>query len=91
MTEELGDFIEAAGLESYDPIQISNIYQKHPKRLIKRLWQTLIPLSFFLLRIGWEKLIGLLKKEEVAKKRAKEFTQLLVELGPAFIKAGQAL
>ena len=91
MKEELGDFIEAAGLESYDPNQIKSIYRKHPTRLIKRLWQTLIPIALFLTGVGWEKLIGVLKSEKRARERAKEFTNLLVELGPAFIKAGQAL
>ena len=91
MGEELSDFIEAAGLLEYDPETIKGIYQRNPKRLFNRLIQTLVPIIFFLLKVGWEKLIGLLKKEEIAKKRAKEFTELLVELGPAFIKAGQAL
>ncbi len=91
MKEELGDFIEAAGLESYDPNQIKSIYTKYPTRLIKRLWQTLIPIALFLTGVGWEKLIGALKNEKRARERAKEFTNLLVELGPAFIKAGQAL
>ncbi len=91
MNKELTDFIEAEGLQQYDPEAISAIYKKHPFRLIKRLWETLIPISLFLLGVGWEKLIGLLKNEEKARKRAKEFTDLLVDLGPAFIKAGQAL
>ncbi len=47
MKEGLGDFIEAAGLESYDPNQIKSIYTKYPTRLIKRLWQTLIPIALF--------------------------------------------
>ncbi|AAQ00927.1 MULTISPECIES: ABC1 kinase family protein [Prochlorococcus] len=91
MKEELGDFIEAAGLQSYDPNEISNIYKKNPSRLIKRLWETLIPICLFLIGVGWDKLIGLLNNETRARERAKEFTNLLVELGPAFIKAGQAL
>ncbi len=91
MTEELDDFIETAGLQTYDPNEISNIYKKHPKRLIKRLWQTLLPISLFLLGVGWEQLLGVLKDQVRAQKRAKEFTDLLFQLGPAFIKAGQAL
>tara|TARA_Y100001968_G_scaffold306264_1_gene322925 strand:+ start:11864 stop:13729 length:1866 start_codon:yes stop_codon:yes gene_type:complete len=91
MSEELNDFIEASGLLKYDPEAIRKIYQRNPSRLLKRLWQTLIPILFFLIKIGWEKLIGLLDHESKAKARAKEFTELLVELGPAFIKAGQAL
>ncbi len=91
MTEELGDFIEAAGLLEYDPDAITKIYSGHPKRLLIRLWQTLVPLSLFLLRVAGEKFLGLLKDKNRAKKRAKEFANLLVDLGPAFIKAGQAL
>ncbi|WP_269622057.1 ABC1 kinase family protein [Prochlorococcus marinus] len=91
MTKELGDFIEAAGLKSYDPLAISNIYKKHPKRLLKRLWETLLPISLFLIGVGFEKILGILKNEKRAKERANEFTRLLVDLGPAFIKAGQAL
>ena len=91
MAEELSDFIEAAGLLEYDPETIRKIYQRNPRRLLSRLWQTLIPILFLLIKIGWEKLIGTLRNEEKAKIRAKEFTNLLVQLGPAFIKAGQAL
>ncbi len=91
MQEELNDFIEASGLLQYDPEAIRKIYQKNPGRLLKRLWQTLIPIIWFLLGVGWEKLIGILNNEIRAKARAKEFTNLLVDLGPAFIKAGQAL
>ena len=91
MAEELSDFIEASGLLEYDPIAIDSIYKKNPIRLVRRLWQTLLPIGLFLLGVGWEKLIGSLEKNERKTFRAKEFTQLLVDLGPAFIKAGQAL
>tara|TARA_Y100001968_G_scaffold78128_1_gene69413 strand:+ start:207 stop:2114 length:1908 start_codon:yes stop_codon:yes gene_type:complete len=91
MAEELSDFIEAAGLLEYDHETIKKIYQRNPRRLFSRLFQTLIPIIIFLIKIGWDKLSGDLKKEKIAQKRAKEFTSLLVELGPAFIKAGQAL
>ena len=91
MAEELSDFIEASGLLSYDPEAIDSIYKKNPIRLLRRLWQTLLPIGLFLLGVGWEKLIGSLDKDERKTFRAKEFTNLLVDLGPAFIKAGQAL
>ena len=91
MAEELSDFIEASGLLEYDPKAIDSIYKKNPIRLLRRLWQTLLPIGLFLLGVGWEKLIGSLEKKERKIFRAKEFTQLLVDLGPAFIKAGQAL
>ncbi len=91
MNKDLKDFIEAEGLQEYDPAAIREIYNKHPYRLIKRLWETLVPISLFFLGVGWDKLIGLLKNPAIAKKRAKEFSDLLVKLGPAFIKGGQAL
>jgi len=91
MNEDFTDFIEVSGLLNYDPKTISKIYQKNPKRLLKRLWQTLIPIFAYIFAVGWDKLTGRLKKETQARFRAKELTNLLVQLGPAFVKAGQAL
>jgi predicted unusual protein kinase regulating ubiquinone biosynthesis (AarF/ABC1/UbiB family) len=89
--QELGDFIEASGLMAYDPAAITRIYAGHPQRLIRRLWQTLVPISLLLLGIGSDWMLGLLKTPERARRRARECAELLVDLGPAFIKAGQAL
>ncbi len=91
MNEDYTDFIEASGLLKYDPEIISKIYRKNPSRLFKRLWQTLIPIFLYIISVGWDKLTGQLKKESKARFRAKQLTNLLVELGPAFVKAGQAL
>ena len=44
MKEDFTDFIEVSGLLNYDPETISKIYKKNPKRLLKRLWQTLLPI-----------------------------------------------
>ena len=62
MAEELSDFIEASGLLEYDPAAIDSIYKKNPIRLLRRLWQTLLPIGLFLLGVGWEKIIGSLKE-----------------------------
>ncbi len=91
MNEDYTDFIEASGLLTYDPKIISKIYQKNPQRLLKRLWQTLIPIFVYIFSVGWDKLTGQLKKDSKARYRAKQLTNLLVDLGPAFVKAGQAL
>ena len=91
MKEDFKDFIEASGLMEYDPVTISKIYKKNPKRLFKRLWQTLIPIFAFIISVCWDKITGKLNKGNQARVRAKELTDLLVELGPAFVKAGQAL
>ncbi len=88
---ELSDFIEAAGLLEYDPAAIKKIYRGHSIRLLRRLWQTLIPLGLFLLGVGKDQLLGRLKDSNRARQRAKEFASLLFQLGPAFIKGGQAL
>ncbi len=91
MNEEFTDFIEASGLLEYDPKIISKIYKKNPKRLFRRLWQTLIPIFVYIISVLWDKFTGRLKNKSNARFRAKELTNLLVELGPAFVKAGQAL
>ena len=91
METELGDFIEAAGLLEYDPAAITRIYAGHPQRLMRRLWQTLLPIGLFLIGLAGDKVFGLLNDANRARERAREFAELLVELGPAFIKAGQAL
>jgi len=88
---ELGDFIEAAGLLHYDPAAISRLYNGHPRRLIRRLWQTLVPIGLFLLAVAMDQATGQLKIPARARARARECAELLAQLGPAFIKAGQAL
>ena len=88
---ELSDFIEAAGLLSYDPAAITRIYAGHPQRLIRRLWQTLVPTGLYLLGVWFDWFTGLLKGPDRARARAKEAADLIASLGPAFIKAGQAL
>ncbi len=91
MKEDFKDFIEASGLLEYDPVTISKIYRKNPQRLLKRLWQTLIPIFSYIISVCWDKITGSLKNKQQARFRAKQLTNLLVELGPAFVKAGQAL
>ncbi len=91
MKEDFKDFIEASGLLEYDPDTISKIYRKNPRRLFKRLWQTLIPIFAYIISVGLDKITGKLRDESQARYRAKQLTNLLVELGPAFVKAGQAL
>ena len=88
---DLSDFIEAAGLLSYDPAAITRIYAGHPQRLIRRLWQTLVPIGLYLLGVGFDWLTRRLDDKQHARDRAREAADLVASLGPAFIKAGQAL
>ncbi|MCS5693184.1 AarF/ABC1/UbiB kinase family protein [Cyanobium sp. FGCU-6] len=90
-TQELGDFLEAAGLLSYDPAAITRIYAGHPRRLVRRLWQTLVPIGLYLLGVSIDWATGRLKIQSQARARAREAADLVASLGPAFIKAGQAL
>jgi predicted unusual protein kinase regulating ubiquinone biosynthesis (AarF/ABC1/UbiB family) len=88
---EISDFIEAAGLLEYDPAAITRIYAGHPRRLFRRFWQTLVPIGLYLLGVGFDWLTQRLKDPEIARDRAREAADLVASLGPAFIKAGQAL
>ncbi|MCP9927097.1 AarF/ABC1/UbiB kinase family protein [Cyanobium sp. CH-040] len=88
---ELADFIEASGLLHYDPAAITRIYAGHPERLLRRLWQTLVPISLYLLGVGFDWLTKRLRNPRLARARAREAADLVASLGPAFIKAGQAL
>ncbi len=88
---DLGDFIEAAGLLEYDPAAITRIYAGHPQRLLRRLWQTLVPIGLYLLAVGLDWFTQRLKDPDHARTRAREAADLVASLGPAFIKAGQAL
>jgi len=85
------DFLEAAGLLSYDPTAITRIYAGHPQRLLRRLRQTLIPIGLYLLAVAIDRFSGRLKVPSHARARAREAADLVASLGPAFIKAGQAL
>ncbi len=89
--QETGDFLEAAGLLSYDPAAITRIYAGHPGRLFRRLWQTLVPIALYLIGVGVDKITGRLASRERVRERSRECAELLTQLGPAFIKAGQAL
>ena len=90
-TAELSDFLEVAGLLTYDPATITRIYAGHPRRLLRRLWQTLVPIGLYLLAVAGDWATGRLRIPAQARKRAREAADLVASLGPAFIKAGQAL
>ena len=49
-----------------------------------------MPIFAYIFSVGWDKLTNRLKNEDQARYET-ELTNLLVELGPAFVKAGQAL
>ena len=77
---DLGDFLEASGLLSYDPEAITRIYAGHPQRLLKRLWQTLVPIGLYLLAVANDWLWQRLKDPDQARRRARECAELLADL-----------
>ena len=81
---ELSDFIEISGLLRYDPAAITRIYAGHPQRLVRRLWQTLVPIALYLMGVGSDRLLGRLRGERV-RERSREAATLVASLGPAFI------
>ncbi|MEO0373404.1 MAG: AarF/ABC1/UbiB kinase family protein [Cyanobacteria bacterium P01_A01_bin.17] len=73
----------------YDPAQIQQQYQGQYVKVARR-W-LLITSSFARLQLNrwWDQRAGLSPKQQ--RKRAVQLREMLTELGPAFIKIGQAL
>jgi predicted unusual protein kinase regulating ubiquinone biosynthesis (AarF/ABC1/UbiB family) len=73
----------------YDPVQIQQQYQGQYFKVAQR-W-LLITASFARLQLNrwWDQRAGLSPKQQ--RKRAVQLREMLTELGPAFIKIGQAL
>ena len=81
----------AADLNRYDPEAVARLYRGRPQQLLRRLWQTLIPIGAFLLAVLMDRLTGRLGQKERVRQWGRQLCELLTKLGPAFVKAGQAL
>ncbi|MGB3495549.1 MAG: AarF/ABC1/UbiB kinase family protein [Elainellaceae cyanobacterium] len=73
----------------YDPEEVSRLYGKQPLKVLSRLFNIFWPTLTFALSLWVDKKLGRSKKME--PKRAIRLRDLLTELGPAYIKVGQAL
>ena len=73
----------------YDPERINNYYKNRPLAVIRRLIALIFPGTAFGVRLLFDKLTGQIAKNE--EKRAVELRDILTELGPTYIKIGQAL
>ena len=73
----------------YNPEIITNYYRQRPLKVIQRTFEILFPLIYFTLNLWWDKIWGKLAKNQ--KKRAIQMREILTNLGPAYIKIGQAL
>ncbi len=73
----------------YDPDRIRREYQNRKFRVFRRFLGVGWYLSVFFSRLLFDKVTGQVKKNE--QKRAIQLKNLLTELGPTYIKIGQAL
>ncbi|MCT7950913.1 AarF/ABC1/UbiB kinase family protein [Ancylothrix sp. C2] len=73
----------------YDPVAIAEYYKNRPVQVWGRALGIVRRFASFGLGILWDQKTGQTVKNQ--PKRAEQIRQLLTELGPAFIKVGQAL
>jgi predicted unusual protein kinase regulating ubiquinone biosynthesis (AarF/ABC1/UbiB family) len=74
-------------LEQYDPQAIARYYRRSPWQLVARTWVILWSFTGFLLGLFTDRLRG----QTHTIQRAEQLRHILTDLGPTFIKVGQAL
>lgn len=79
---------ENAGLR-YDPVVITAYYRKRPLLVARRIWQIVLPFLTFGFVWWWNREKGLSEAQQT--RQAAWLREVLTNLGPAFIKVGQAL
>lgn len=78
-----------AALEVYDPQLICRYYRWRLPQVIGRALAILWPFLWFVLCLRWDQLWG--HTDRNVGRRSVQLRQLLTDLGPTFIKVGQAL
>lgn len=73
----------------YDPVAIAVHYKQRPLQVLGRIFTVLLPCLQFALGLWWDRQRGLSKENQ--RQRAIQLRELLTQLGPAYIKIGQAL
>lgn len=73
----------------YDPEAIAAYYNPRPLQVWSRMLAIFVPFLWFALQLWWDGKTGQVKKNEL--RRAIRLRDMLTDLGPAFIKVGQAL
>ncbi|BAU65972.1 ABC-1 domain protein [Stanieria sp. NIES-3757] len=73
----------------YNPDRINNQYHRRPFLVFGRLLNILLPFASYALGLWWDKFRGTSLQNE--RKRAIQLREILTQLGPAYIKVGQAL
>lgn len=74
---------------TYDPEAIEANYHRKPLKVLWRLIRIIFPFASFYFSLWLDRQTGNLEYHE--KKRAIKLKQILTQLGPAYIKVGQAL
>ncbi len=73
----------------YDPVAIAAHYSKRPLQVLGRIITVLWPTLSFALGLWWDKQRGRVVENQL--RRAIQLRELLTQLGPSYIKIGQAL
>jgi predicted unusual protein kinase regulating ubiquinone biosynthesis (AarF/ABC1/UbiB family) len=73
----------------YDPVAISAKYRKAPLQVFGRILSIVIPSVSFALGLWWDRFRG--RSVMNNRRRAIQLRKILTNLGPAYIKVGQAL
>jgi predicted unusual protein kinase regulating ubiquinone biosynthesis (AarF/ABC1/UbiB family) len=73
----------------YNPIEIVAHYRNRPLQVLRRIFAVLSPTLSFVFGLWWDSKRGIVVKND--HRRAVQLKDLLTQLGPAYIKIGQAL
>ncbi len=76
-------------VQDYDPKAIAQYYRYRVPQVLGRIIGLLSPFVFFAIALWWDKRTNTLKANE--QRRAIKLREILTDLGPAYIKIGQAL
>jgi predicted unusual protein kinase regulating ubiquinone biosynthesis (AarF/ABC1/UbiB family) len=88
--EDLGPISDSAPETwRYDPDRLENFFRHKPLQVLGRFINIAFKFSRFLLTLKWDKITNQTTKNQ--KKRAIQLRKLLTQLGPTYIKIGQAL
>ncbi|MGF1460278.1 MAG: ABC1 kinase family protein [Leptolyngbyaceae cyanobacterium] len=74
---------------AYDPVGINAYYRRRLPQVAMRILTVIWPMVFFGLRVWWNGRGG--TSEKMQRQQATRLRELLTDLGPAYIKIGQAL
>ncbi|AFY32034.1 AarF/ABC1/UbiB kinase family protein [Calothrix sp. PCC 7507] len=73
----------------YNPVEIVAHYRNRPLQVLRRIFAVLAPTLSFAFGVWWDSKRGIVVKND--HRRAVQLKDLLTQLGPAYIKIGQAL